>query len=177
MAVILIFQIIVNELYLYFIYYYQPPSNFPNTKAITNPIIVAIPIFIPPSSYASGIIDSANITRIAPAAKDIAIDIINGVVFDKILKPITADIVDIKTAIDQRTIICLLLFPFVFIPTVDANPSGKLEIKIAAINTIFTVLPVTKEIPRAIFSGILSITDPTSNANPDAFLLPPASSP
>jgi hypothetical protein len=46
----------------------------------------------------------------APAAKDIAIDIINGLVFDRNLKPIAEDIVDITTAIDHRTITCLLLF-------------------------------------------------------------------
>jgi hypothetical protein len=43
--------------------------------------------------------------------------------------------------------------------------------------TIFTAPPITNEIPRAIFLGILSITKPTSNANPDADFLPTASSP
>jgi hypothetical protein len=34
-------------------------------------------------------------------------------------------------------------------PCVEAKPSGKFEIKIAAMRTMFTAPPVTKEIPRA----------------------------
>jgi hypothetical protein len=40
-----------------------------------------------------------------------------------------------------------VLLPFYFMPCVEAKPSGKFEIKIAAMRTIFTAPPVTKEIP------------------------------
>src|SRR5918912_4088892 len=136
-----------------------------------------LPILLPPSSKASGIIDSASITRIAAAANDIAIDITNGLALERTANPIAVDIVPIITAIDHNTSMYFLLLPFDFMPSVEAKPSGKFEIKIAAMRTIFTAPPVTKEIPRAIFSGILSITEPTSKANPDADLLPPALSP
>ena len=86
---------------------YYPPSILPSINAITNPIIVAIPIFIPPSSKASGIIDSANITNMAPAAKDNDVDIIKGLVFDSKLKPIGVDNVPIITAIDYNPIMYL----------------------------------------------------------------------
>jgi hypothetical protein len=46
--------------------------------------------------------------------------------------------------------------------------------KIAVVRTIFTAPPVTKEIPRAIFSGMLSMTEPTSSDNRDADFPPPA---
>ena len=153
---------------------HYPPPNLPNTNAIAKPAIAASPILLPPSSKASGIIDSANITRIAPAANDIAMAITNGLALDRTAKPIAVDIVPIITAIDHNTSMYFLVLPFDFIPSVEANPSGKFEIKIAAIRTIFTPPPVTKEIPRAIFSGILSMTEPTSSDNPDADLPPPA---
>jgi hypothetical protein len=40
-------------------------------------------LLLPPSACASGIIDSASITSIAPAANDIATDIVEGDVLDK----------------------------------------------------------------------------------------------
>ena len=61
----------------------HPPPNLPNTNAMVKPAIAASPILLPPSSKASGIIDSASITRIAPAANEIAIDITNGLVLEK----------------------------------------------------------------------------------------------
>jgi hypothetical protein len=151
--------------------------NLPNTNAIVKPAIVASPILLPPSSKASGIIDSASITRIAPAANDIATDITNGLALDRRANPIAVDIVPITTAIDHNISMYFLLLPLDLIPSVEANPSGKFEIKIAAIRTIFTAPPVTKEMPRAIFSGILSMTEPTSNDNQDADLSRPALSP
>jgi hypothetical protein len=102
----------------------------------------------------SGIIDSANITRIAPAANDIAIDITNGLVLDRTANPIAVEIVPIITLRDHSISMYFLLLPFDFMPSVEANPSGKFEIKIAAMRTIFTAPPVTKEILRAIFSGM-----------------------
>jgi hypothetical protein len=93
---------------------------------------------------------------------------------ERTVKPIAVDIVPMITAIDHSMSMHFLLLPLDFMPSVEANPSGKFEIKIAAMRTIFTAPPVTKEIPRAIFSGILSMTEPTSNANPDADFPPPA---
>ena len=154
-----------------------PPPNLPNTNATVKPAIAASPILLPPSLKASGILDSANITRIAPAANDIAIDITKGLALERTAKPIAVDIVPITTAIDHSISMYFLLLPFDFMPSVEAKPSGKFEIKIAAMRTIFTAPPVTKEMPRAIFSGMLSITDPTSNDNPDADFPPPALSP
>jgi len=144
-------------------------------KAMPKPIIVAIPIFIPPSSYASGIMDSANITRMAPAANDMAIDTRDGSALESISKPIAVDAVPIATAIDHSPITYLRLLPLSNIPEEEAKPSGKLEMNIAAINTIFTTPPVTNDIPRAIFSGMLSITEPTNNAKPVASTPPPTS--
>lgn len=147
---------------MYIAFLAQPPILL-NINATAKPVIAASPILLLPSSKASGIIDSANITRIAPAANDIAIDIIAGLVFDK-----TASMY-------------FLVRPFSFIPWVEAKPSGKFEMKIAAIRTIFTAPPLTSEIPRAMFSGMLSIIEPiiepTSNDKPEAFLPPPAFSP
>ena len=60
-------------------------------NAIAKPAMAASPILLPPSSNASGIIDSANITRIAPAANDIATDITKGLALDKTAKPIAVD--------------------------------------------------------------------------------------
>src|ERR1043166_1770244 len=156
--------------------HHHPPTIpiLPSINATAKPAIAASPILLPPSSKASGIIDSANITRIAPAANDITTDITKGLALDKTAKPIAVDIVPIITAIDHNPIMYFLFLPFDFIPSVEAKPSGKFDIKIAAIRTTFTVPPVTKEIPRAIFSGILSITEPTSNDKPDADLPPPA---
>src|ERR1043166_5125906 len=156
--------------------HHHPPTIpiLPSINATAKPAIAASPILLPPSSKASGIIDSASITRIAPAANDIATDITNGLALDRTAKPIAVDIVPIITATDHSTSMYFLLLPFDFIPSVEANPSGKFEIKIAAMRTMFTAPPVTKEIPRAIFSGILSMTEPTSKDNPDADLPPPA---
>jgi hypothetical protein len=61
-------------------YHLYPPPNLPNTNAMVKPAIAASPILLPPSWKASGIMDSANITRIAPAANDIATDITSGLV-------------------------------------------------------------------------------------------------
>ena len=144
---------------------------------MTKPAIAARPILLPPSSKASGIIDSASMTSIAPAANDMAIDIIAGLVFDSTAKPIAVDIVPITTAIDHKKRIYFLLLPLAFIPCVEAKPSGKFEMNIAAISTTFTAPPVTREIPKAIFSGILSMIDPTSKDNPDVLLPPPEFSP
>src|ERR687886_2648862 len=146
-------------------------------NATVKPAMAASPILLPPSSKASGIIDSANITRIAPAANDIATDMANGLALERTAKPIAVDIVPTITAIDHIANTYFLLLPFDFMPSVEARPSGKFEIKIAAMRTIFTAPPVTKEIRRAIFSGMLSMTEPTSNANPDGDLPPPALSP
>src|ERR671938_914547 len=158
-------QCIYTSAYCHLIFY--PPPNLPNTNAMIKPAIAASPILLPPSWKASGIMDSANITRIAPAANDIATDITNGLVLDKTANPIAVDTVPIITAIDHSISMYFLLLPFDFIPSVDANPSGKFEINIAAMRTILTAPPVTKEIPRAIFSGILSMTEPTNSDNPD----------
>jgi hypothetical protein len=127
---------------LYIAFLAQPPILL-NINATAKPVIAASPILLLPSSKASGIIDSANITRIAPAANDIAIDIIAGLVFDKTAKPIAVDIVPITTAIDHSASMYFLVRPFAFIPWVEAKPSGKFEMKIAAIRTIFTAPPVT----------------------------------
>jgi hypothetical protein len=59
-------------------YHPHPPPILPSINAIAKPAIAASPILLPPSSKASGIIDSANITRIAPAANDISTDITKG---------------------------------------------------------------------------------------------------
>jgi hypothetical protein len=51
------------------LFYFYPPPTLPSTNATANPAIVASPILLsPPSSNASGIIDSASITKIAPEA-------------------------------------------------------------------------------------------------------------
>ena len=150
---------------------------FPNIKASENPTITAIPILVaPPSSYATGIIDSASITRIAPAANDKAIASTEGSVYDDRIKPIAEEIVPINTAIIHKISIDLLLLPLDFIPSEDDSPYGKLEMKIATMRTRSTDPPIANEIPSAIFSGILSITEPTSMAKPGAFP-PPASVP
>jgi hypothetical protein len=60
-------------------------------------------------------------------------------------------------------------FPFDFMPSAEANPSGKSEIKIDTVNTVFTAPPVTRDIPRAMFYGMLSIIEPTSKDNPKLF--------
>jgi hypothetical protein len=60
---------------------------------------------------------------------------------DKIAKPIAVDTVPIITAIDHNTSTYYLLLPFDFIPSIEAKPSGKFEIKIAAIRTTFTSPP------------------------------------
>jgi hypothetical protein len=46
---------------------------------------------------------------------------------------------------------------------VEAKPSGKFETKIATKRAIFIAPPVARVIPRAAFSGILSISDPINN--------------
>ena len=117
--------------------------------------------------------DSANMTKMAPAANDMAIDTIDGSALESISKPIAVDTVPATTAIDHNPSICLRFLPLCNIPEEEAKPSGKLEMNIAAIKTIFTTPPVTRDIPRAIFSGMLSITEPTNNAKPVASLPPP----
>jgi hypothetical protein len=78
---------------------------------------VAIPILLlPPSACASGIIDSAIITSIAPAANDIAIEIVGGSVLDKKVNSITDEIVPVTTAIDHKATMYFLLLPLDFIP-------------------------------------------------------------
>src|SRR3954467_5997913 len=99
----------------------QPPT-LPSINAIAKPAIAASPILLPPSSKASGIIDSANITSIAPAAKDIATEITKGLALDKTAKPIAVDMVPIITAIDHNASTYFLLLPFAFIPSVEAKP-------------------------------------------------------
>jgi hypothetical protein len=51
--------------------------------------------------------------------------------------------VPIITATDHNVSMYFLSLPFAFIPSVEANPSGKFEIKIAVISTTFTP-PVLK---------------------------------
>ena len=107
---------------------------------------MAIPILLlPPSACASGIIDSASIPSIAPAANDIAIEIVEGAVLDKKVNPITDEIVPMTTAIDHRETMYFLLLPLDFIPCAEDSPYGKFERKIAAISTMFTAPPVTKD--------------------------------
>jgi hypothetical protein len=98
--------------------HHHPPTIpiLPSTNAITKPAIAASPILLPPSSKASGIIDSANITSIAPAANDIATDIAKGLALDKTAKPIAVDMVPIVTAIDHNTSMYFMLLPFDFMP-------------------------------------------------------------
>jgi hypothetical protein len=82
---------------------YHPPPNLPSTNATAKPAIAVSPILLPPSSKASGIIDSANIRRIAPAANDIATDITNRLALERTAKPIAVDIVHIITAMHHNT--------------------------------------------------------------------------
>jgi hypothetical protein len=104
-------QLLQNRLCCY------PPSNLPRIKAIANPAIVAIPtLLLPPSACASGIIDSASITSIAPAANDIAIDIVEGDVLDRKANPITDEIVPMTTATDHKETMYFLLLPLDLIP-------------------------------------------------------------
>ena len=140
--------------------------NVPRVNAVANPAIVASPILLPPSTNASGIIDSANIASMAPAAKDVVIPIVVGLVFDRTLYPSPAESVPINTAKTIGLVCIFYFFPFDLIPWDEAEPSGKFEMIIAIIKTKFTVPPKTKEIPRAIFSGILSITDLLIKLNP-----------
>jgi len=103
---------------------------------MVKPAIAASPILLPPSLKASGFIDSANITRIAPAANDIAIDITKGLALERRAKPIAVNIVPIITAIDHSISMYFLLLPFDFMPSVEAKPSEKFEIKIYRQNAL-----------------------------------------
>src|ERR687889_2769576 len=76
---------------------FYPPPTLPRTNATANPAIVARPILLPPSSNASGIIDSASITRIAPDAYDKATDTRSLLTFANTEKPIAEEIVPIAT--------------------------------------------------------------------------------
>ena len=89
---------------------------------------MAIPILLlPPSACASGIIDSASIPSISPAANDIAIEIVEGAVLDKKVNPITDEIVPMTTAIDHRETMYFLLLPLDFIPCAEIAPLGNLK--------------------------------------------------
>jgi hypothetical protein len=100
---------------------------FPNMKASENPAITAIPILVaPPSSYATGIIDSASITRIAPAANDKVIASTEGSVYDDKIKPIAEEIVPINTTTTHKISIDLLLLPLDFIPSEDDKSFWKI---------------------------------------------------
>ena len=116
-------------------------------------------------------------TKIAPAANDKAIDSILGSVYDDTVKPIAEETVPTDTASIHKKSIDLLLLPLDCIPSEDDSPSGKLEMKIAAKRTTSIYPPIANEIPSAIFSGMLSITEPTSIAEPEIFFPPPASVP
>jgi hypothetical protein len=67
------------------IFFVDIHPNVPRVNGVAKPVTVASPILLPPCSNASGIIDSANIASMAPAAKDVVIPIIMGLVLDRTL--------------------------------------------------------------------------------------------
>ena len=86
--------------------------TFPNMKASENPTIIPMPTILPPPcSYASGIMDSPSMTRIAPAANDKAIANTLGSVYEDTVKPIAEEIVPMHTAPVHKRSINFLLFP------------------------------------------------------------------
>ena len=107
-------------------------------------------------------------TRIAPAANAIEMEIIGGLVFDNTLYPIVVENVPIITATDHNRSMYFLLNPETFISFVEASPSGRFETKIATRKAIFNAPPDASVIPSAAFSGILSITDPMNKVLPEA---------
>lgn len=104
--------------------------------------------------------DSANMTKMAPAANDMANDTIDGSALESISKPIAVDTVPTTTAIDHNPSICLRFLPLCNIPEEEAKPSGKLETNMAAIKTIFTTPPVTKDILEPYFQGCYPLLNP-----------------
>jgi hypothetical protein len=152
--------------------------TFPNMKASENPTIIPRPtILAPPCSYTSGIMDSPSMTRIAPAANDKAIASTLGSKYEDSINSIAEEIVPKHTATVHKRSINFLLFPRDSIPSEDDSPSGKLEMKMAAKRIRSTDPPIANELPSAIFSGILSISEPTSMAVPETPFPPPASVP
>jgi hypothetical protein len=79
--------------------------------------------------------------------------------------------VPIKMAMDHNLSMYFLLSPEDFMSLVEANPSGRFDTKIATKNAILIAPPAARVIPRAAFSGILSITDPMNNDRPEADFL------
>jgi hypothetical protein len=88
----------------------------PKINAAINPAPVARPILIPPSSNASGIIDSASMTKIAPEAKDKAIDIISLLAFANTEKPMAEETVPMAATTSHKSIIFVFLFQLFFMP-------------------------------------------------------------
>ena len=115
--------------------------------------------------------DCANMTRMAPAANAIDIEITAGGALAKTVYPITDAKVPITVATDHNMSMYLLLIPEAFIWLVEPSASGRFETKIATRKAIFNAPPAASVIPRAAFSGILSITDPMNNVFPDVGLL------
>ncbi len=85
--------------------------------------------------------------------------------------PTAVVMVPIAVATDHKMSMFLLLIPEAFNSLVKASASGRFETKIATRKAIFNAPPAASVIPRAAFSGILSITDPMNNAFPEVGLL------
>ena len=148
-----------------------PPCTFVSNTAITKPAKRATPFPKDSLLNASGIMVSPNITRIAPPANTIDIDIIGGLAFDNTVLPIVVDSVPITMAADHKMSIYLLPSPADFMSLVEASPSAKFETKIATRKAIFIMPPEASVIPSAAFSGILSITDPMDKDLPEGGLI------
>src|SRR5262245_60037679 len=100
-----------------------------------------------------------------------------GLAFDSIPYPIVVAPVPMPIPIDHNARTYFVLIPLDFKSFVEARPSGKLETKIATRRAMFIAPPVARVIPRAAFSGILSIRDPINNDRPDTDFPPPPFSP